>query len=44
MESIERGFGMVHWEKPKFTQVMAQNYKKKILGLLMALKKQKFFL
>ena len=44
MESIERGSGMVHWVKPKFIQVMVQNYKNKIVGMLMAFKKQKFYL
>ena len=44
MELIERGFGMVHWVKQKFTQVMVQNCKKKIIGLLMELKSQNFYL
>ena len=44
MEFIERVFGMVHWEKHKFTWVMDPNYKKKILGLLIALKRQNFYL
>ena len=31
MEFTEKGSGMVHWVKQKFTQVMVQNYKRKYL-------------